>query len=275
MKRVTPLPVDNCYVIAPLSRRSLCRVLAPALGLGLFECSAFPLAAFIPRLSHAVPRLPRVLFLGDSLTVGPFGDRMEEFLVRTVGDSNVYMAAVCGSSPEHWLESEPEFRSRCGYRFKQPRKKTDLGRYQNGIPPETRATRKIEELLPKIRPDVVVVQLGTNWFDRLAESSSESARERIRHITEQFQSVVERKAPDARLIWITPPDSSRFRSVQATVTRVIREVAARRVFWVINSSSMITYVPGKSGGDGVHLAASAAEEWFEKVKIPLHRYLLR
>jgi hypothetical protein len=215
------------------------------------------------------------LVIGDSLTVGPFGDKLEEFLLQSLGESNVYLYAVCGSSPEHWLEAEPEFRSRCGYRLKIPRKKTELGRHENGHPPEPRATRKLEDLLPKIRPDAVIVQLGTNWFDRLAESPGEATRNRIDHILDQFQAVIRKKAPGARLIWITPPDSSRFRNVQATVTTAIREAGARHRFWVINSSKMLSYTPGKTGGDGVHLASPAADQWFEKVRPYLHRCLPR
>jgi hypothetical protein len=252
-----------------LSRRNV-SVLALGLAFALFN----PLrsGANVPRSMYPSDIPPRVLVIGDSLTVGPFGDKLEEFLIRSVGDSQVYIFASCGSSPEHWLEAEPEFRSRCGFRVKTPRKKTWLGRHENGRPPEVHSAPKVENLLSKIHPDLVIIQLGTNWFDMLAESGSETGRKKIQHLIEQFHTAVQRKAPRAGLVWITPPDSSRFRAVQSVVTDAIRDMAKNR-YEVINSSKMIRYEPGKSGGDGVHLAAPAAEQWFEKVRRSLKNYL--
>lgn len=271
MKRVTPLRPDNRNVTNPISRLSFCRLLCPVFALGVLPWGAHSAAAKQTNPVNPITQR-RVLLIGDSLTVGPFGDKMEEFLVRTLGDENVFIAAVCGSSPEHWLEGETQYRSRCGYRFKL-RGKTELGRHHNGAPPEQRSTRKIEELLRSIRPRAVIVQLGTNWFDRIEESPSEATLERLKRITEQFHGAVRANVPYANLIWITPPDSSRFHSVQGKVGRVIQQVAERqpRSFKVIDSSSMIKYVPGKSGGDGVHLAEPAAGEWFEKVKKKLQK----
>lgn len=274
MKRATRPATDNFCVISlrPLRFSPLRARLAAA----LIPLCTSPLPATAPRPAHPVTfRSSQVLLIGDSLTVGPFGDLIEEFLVRSRGEKNVFISAVCGSSPEHWIRPEPEFRSHCGFRFKPPSQKTILGRHENGHPPETRATQKIEDILQHFHPGIVIVQLGTNWFDRLEESHTEATRARIEGIIERFHATVSSKAPGAVLVWITPPDSSRFRSVQSTVTKAIGDVAKRRSFETINSSRMLTYIPGKSGGDGVHLAAPAAEQWFKKVRDPLQKILNR
>jgi hypothetical protein len=77
----------------------------------------------------------KVLMLGDSLSVGPFGQEMQHFLIERFGESRVYIIASCGASPEHWLASEPEFVSKCGYRVKTPRQYL-FGDYEKGRRPE-------------------------------------------------------------------------------------------------------------------------------------------
>ena len=53
-----------------------------------------------------------VLLIGDSLSAGPFGKEMQEYLIDKFTESKVYVYASCGSSPEHWLASEPTFVSK-------------------------------------------------------------------------------------------------------------------------------------------------------------------
>src|SRR5215469_4256687 len=48
---------------------------------------------------------PRVLYVGDSLTVGKFGEYVGEYLVQRCGRNNVSIYATCGSSPENWMRN--------------------------------------------------------------------------------------------------------------------------------------------------------------------------
>ena len=205
--------------------------------------------------------------IGDSLSVGSFGDRMQDFLVSAFSDAQVGYIAACGSSPEHWLQSEPPFVSKCGYRIKNPRdsSKSQVGRYEDGKPPKQYPVPKIETTLTYWKPDLVIVQLGTNWFDLLAESQSETVIASLDAILDRFAQAVEKSPSHPKLIWVTPPDCHKFRKVQSLVTSAIKRAAARNGFRVVDSSKMIHYEPGKSGGDGVHLATASADEWAEKV----------
>ncbi len=207
----------------------------------------------------------RVLMLGDSLSVGPFGEEMQHFLIERFGESRVYMLASCGASPEHWLGSEPEFVARCGYRVKTPRQYM-LGVYDKGRRPEPFPTPKLEQILSKTHPDLVLVQLGTNWFDLLEQSSTPEVIERLEGIVERFVSTLLSAKTRPQLVWITPPDSARFRRVQGMVTELLSRVGRRRRFACINSSALVRYVPGQSGADGVHYASAAAEKWASGVK---------
>jgi hypothetical protein len=222
--------------------------------------------------SGGVVQMRRVLMVGDSLSVGPFGVEMQHFLVDRFGESRVYLLASCGSCPEHWLGTEPEFVSKCGYRVKTP-KQFLLGEYERGRRPDPFPTPKLEKILPKSRPDLVLVQLGTNWFDALEQSAAPEAVERLEGIVNRFVDVLLRADPKPQLIWITPPDSARFRKVQGVVTDLLRRVGRKRRFACIDSSGLVRYVPGESGSDGIHYAAAAAEKWAAGVKSRILRML--
>jgi hypothetical protein len=231
-----------------------------------FAVDAFSYATKPPSSSVISPR--KVLMIGDSLSVGPFGDSLQDFLISTFSDAQVGFIAACGSSPEHWLQSEPQFVSKCGYRLKNPKdsSKSQVGRFEDGRPPRPYPVPKLETTLNYWKADLVIVQLGTNWFDVLAESQSEHVMANLDGILDHFAQVIAKCPSHPKLIWVTPPDCYKFRKVQSLVTAAIKRAASRNQFRVIDSSKMIQYEPGKSGGDGVHLATASADEWAEKVK---------
>jgi len=206
-----------------------------------------------------------VLMIGDSLSAGPFGKEMQEYLIEKFTDSKVYVYASCGSSPEHWLSSEPPFVSKCGFRVKTPTKFLH-GDFERGRPPEPYSTPKLESLLREIKPQVVIVQLGTNWFDVLNEKLDDEQIARLRSFVEKFASAVRAQDSRTRLIWITPPDSSKFRRIQIEVTRLISKESRRLNFLLVDSSELVRYVPGQTGSDGVHYSEADARKWAEGVQ---------
>ena len=125
------------------------------------------------------PPPPKVLMIGDSLSVGGFGEALREHLEHEFGRQNVAFFASCGSSPENWLQNEKVFYTRCGYREKTPA--TDVYRdYQNGKRPAAMATPKIETLIERYRPTIVIIQLGTNWMDQsLSDNQIRSVLDRF------------------------------------------------------------------------------------------------
>jgi hypothetical protein len=244
-------------ICKPVSRRSfLGRVLAAALPAPTLHATYG---------SGGAVSFRRVLMLGDSLSVGPFGQEMQHFLIDRFGESRVYLLASCGSSPEHWLGSEPEFVAKCGYRVKTPRQYM-LGEYEKGRRPEPFPTPKLEQILAQTHPDLVLVQLGTNWFDLLEQSSAPEVLDRLEAIADRFAATLLSADPRPQLVWITPPDSARFRKVQGMVTELLQRSGRRRRFDCIVSSALVHYIPGQSGGDGVHYASAAAEKWASGVK---------
>jgi hypothetical protein len=204
---------------------------------------------------------PRVLMVGDSLSVGAFGGVLYDFLVTQFGPGNVAVYASCGSAPENWLRSQPDFVTKCGFREQLPQKNVVLD-FVNGRPPRRVVTPKLENIVRVFRPEVVIVQLGTNWLDRL-EGRTQDKNFNYADILDQFVIAL-RSQPGAarRIIWITPPDSSHFaKKTQRALESIIKAAARRDRFETIISSGMTRYVPGKTGGDGIHYNSEASTQW--------------
>ncbi len=217
-----------------------------------------------PQKPSAPPPPPKVLMIGDSLSVGGFGEAVREHLEHEFGRQNVAFFASCGSSPESWLQDDKVFYSRCGYREKTPT--TDIySDYHKGKKPSPMATPKIETLVDRYKPTIVIVQLGTNWMDQTLSDDY------IRHVLARFVSAVHADST-RRLIWIGPPDSSRFSKVQSRIYRLIQQ-SLPRGDPLIDSRRFTRYVMGKTGGDGIHYNSESGEAWAKPVNATLDQIL--
>ena len=215
----------------------------------------------------------RVLMIGDSLSVGPFGDLVERYLEARVGRSNFALFASCGSSPENWLRSEPDYYTKCGYRENSPERQALID-FHDGKPPPRVRTPKVEDLIARYHPTTIIVQLGTNWMDPLTKPKGHE-EDKFSGILDRF-AVALRSPPNSvrQVIWIMPPDASAYSvAVQRTVDSLIKNVAKKNTYWLIDSRRMTHYIRGKTGGDGVHYNKDAAKPWADQVTRKLDRLL--
>ncbi len=157
-----------------------------------------------PQKSSPPPPPPKVVMIGDSLSVGGFGELVREHLEHEFGRQNVAFFASCGSSPENWLQNEPVFHTRCGYR-----------------------------------------------------------ENHIRAVLARFVSAAHRGGT-RKMIWIGPPDSSRFSKVQNRIYRLIQQ-SVWRGDPMIDSRRFTRYLVGKTGGDGIHYNRESGEAWARRV----------
>ena len=208
------------------------------------------------------PAVTRVLMIGDSLSAGPFGEAVQQHLARRYGPQNVAAYASCGSSPEHWLASEPGFYTKCGYRESTPDRLPIFRDFVNGKPPRPTLTPKLEPIVRRHQPTVVIVQLGTNWMDRDLSDAQ------INSFADRFIAAA-RGSSVRQIIWITPPDSSALRKVQGRVHRLIQQAAVRDRFEVIDSRQLTRYVRGQTGGDGIHYNSAASRAWAARINSSL------
>jgi hypothetical protein len=245
----------------PTLFQPLLSLLAVLIGVGSFVLVASGKSKS-PKIQEAPP--PSILMVGDSLSVGKFGEVVQGHLARKYP---VAAYASCGSSPEHWLSAEPDFITKCGYR--QHTADTDVFRdFANGRPPRPTLTPKLAKLINRHKPTILIVQLGTNWMDRSLTD------EQMSGYLDQFVREARRGSVE-QIIWIAPPDSARLRKKQGRVYTLIRRAGSRDGFQIVDSREVTHYVVGKTGGDGIHYNSEASEAWARKIQDDLDSKLSR
>jgi hypothetical protein len=214
----------------------------------------------VVRTSSAYP--VRVLLIGDSLSVGPFGQALEESLKRRYGARGYCVFASCGSSPEDWLRGRPVFTTRCGYRQVTPAG-SFVREYSGGRRPPPVRTPKLPAIFARFRPELVIVQLGTNWMEKVAASARPDGDAYRRIIRDFIRELRSAPGPPPRIVWVMPPASSAYPvRVHAEVETWITESARTLGFSVINSRKITgPYRRGETGGDGVHYSGPAGRAW--------------
>jgi hypothetical protein len=139
--------------------------------------------------------------------------------------------------------------------------------FVNGKPPRPTLTPKLEPIVRRFQPTIVVVQLGTNWMDRPLSDGE------ITSFLNRFISAARGRSV-RQIVWIAPPDSSSMPAkAQARVHRLIQQGAKRGRFDVIDSRELTNYVPGKTGGDGVHYNSESSRAWAARVNSRLDSML--
>ena len=236
------------------------------------------IALILPALAacgQAAPKdpPPRVLMIGDSLTVGPFGQSVEQYLETRLGRTSFAVFGSCGSSPESWLRADPDYYTKCGFREDSPERQEVIDFHDGKRPPRVR-TPKVEDLMARYHPTTIIVQLGTNWMDPLMKPKGRE-EDKFSGILDRFALALHGPPSTVRqVIWILPPDAAAYTpAVQRTVESLIKNVAKKNTFWLIDSKRMTHYIRGKTGGDGVHYNKDAAQLWADQVTRKLDRYL--
>ena len=192
----------------------------------------------------------RALMIGDSLSVGGFGEAMAESLVAKYGRAGVALYASCGSSPESWLRGEPDYQTHCGYREVTPR--TNLHNEHGAF-----LTPKVEDLVSILHPRIVIVQQGTNWMDGWAGDGTHQGE-----ILYRFINALRAEPGTVRqIIWVSPPDSSHYsRGIQQAVLNLLLAGGVRYGYSVVNSTKY-THYTARSGGDGIHYGSEEGRAW--------------
>ncbi len=227
------------------------------------------LSAILLTTAPALPRenAGRILVIGDSLTVGGFGETLQELLITRYGSENVFVYGSCGSAPQHWLSVEPPHVTRCGYRERTPQR-TIVLEYKNGQRPPPVQTPKIDRLLWMHKPQVVIVQLGTNWFDDLLGRNSDEEKKKMAQALDRLAASLRGK----QVIWILPPDTTKFsHAVQNEVRQLIAKAGRTWRFDWIDSVQLTHYVNGRTGSDGVHYNSEAGADWARGVMKQLQK----
>lgn len=168
-----------------------------------------------------------ILVVGDSHTVGPFGQKLDE-LLRNEG-AKVATYASCGSIARWWYTGQ---KTTCGY-FENDitGKKTEA---------TTHGTPLFPDLIQAVNPDHIIVALATNY---VKEPDDQVV---VNDLTRMMNDI---RATRAECFWILPPDMRKFRDDIPRLTRLVKSVAGDRCRYF--DSAAVTHYPA-TGGDGIH-----------------------
>ena len=196
----------------------------------------------------------RVLFLGDSLAIGAFGRAFDQEL-RDAG-FEVYTSVAGGATPYYWLKEYPSVSIDITYWERTPTSERRL--------PAIGAVPKVETLMARWNPDIVVVQTGTNLYASL-RSNKRSKEANVREVESLTEKTCRAVTADGQrqLYWITPPDAHVKRYPQALQDEMlsITQRVAGQYGPVFNSYQVTSYDEPYPQSDGIHLAASASSRW--------------
>lgn len=183
----------------------------------------------------------KVLEIGDSHSVGTFGQELDSKLRGTGAQVSTYASA--GANPSDFVNGT-------GHKYGYWEKKADgsekkVGYGTNAAPP------KLETLIAQEKPNVILVNLGANF----RSGNPKAEVDKIGQIA---------KKHNIPIVWVGPPktrqDNSNPGSIQAFDQKMAEAVAPYGKY--IPSSNL---TPKYSGGDGIHYSGSEgnaiARQW--------------
>ncbi len=208
----------------------------------------------------------RVLFLGDSFSIGSFGRTLDTRMRENGLD--VFTVVAGGASPYYWLSSYQSLPCAIGYWEKTPEDERRLG-YIKAVP-------KVEDLLTEIRPDFVVVQTGVNLYATLRSKrrpKDQNVRE-VRQLIDQMCLSIAKRG--AKSYWILPPHSHEARyplELQTELADLMKEVVKEYNGAVFESQKYTHFTDPYPSTDGIHYGPEDAAVWAERVAADFRVYL--
>jgi len=189
--------------------------------------------------------LGSLLFIGDSHSVGPFGQKLDQDL-RTLGVP-VVTATSCGTIAANWYS--PGATTSCGF-LERDADGTIRRGTQGPVP-------QIQTLLSDLKPTHVIVALATNYANFANEDFI------VEDMRRMAQDIVN---SGAQCFWVGMPTSRTLASKHAKIDRLTR--AAVSDLCTYFDSFPVTSYPA-SGGDGIHFyfpgGTAVAHHWSQKV----------
>ncbi|MEM1297300.1 MAG: hypothetical protein AAGH89_18190, partial [Verrucomicrobiota bacterium] len=219
------------------------------------------IALFFVSASLAQAAQSKVLYLGDSLSMGAFGRTLDANMRSEKLEVYTYVAG--GASPYYWLSRYEPISCSIGYWEKTPTLEKRVG-YIREVP-------KVESLLDSYKPDVVVVQTGVNLYATLRSKRREKA-DNIKVVETLIMDMCRAvHSKGAHSYWITPPEShpKRFPSdLQQELTKIMKRVVGGLGGKVFESAEVTHWTAEyPSGSDGIHYGPDQSIDWASKVTV--------
>ena len=187
-----------------------------------------------------------ILYVGDSHSYGNFGKTLDTDLEKI--SAHVIMESSCGSAPLTWLGHHGYQKTVCGFWKKDGTYEVRTTNHQTPI---------FTEEIKNYRPNVVIVQLGTNIA---ADDNPLNAKNSIEEMMKDI--IVE----NSLCIWIGPPDANSkivTKEKLASTNSLLKKLADENKCQYVDSLAL-THYP-KNDKEGIHYPPQDATNWALKI----------
>jgi hypothetical protein len=211
-----------------------------------------------------------VLIIGDSMALCGFGKRLDQDF-REAGASTVATYMACGTNPLSWtrLGNNALAKTSCGFWKIEPGEGNrtvsfvDVYGMSRGHRPGRYEVPKIEDLLARYHPQILIVQLGNNLFDALKGRQDSKQGAVLDPFIDPFLRLCMPSVK--RLYWVAPPISGNIpKTIQDALVTRLRSHEGES-FRVIDSRDLLTYPYRGLQPDKQHFEGSDMTLWADRV----------
>jgi len=218
-----------------------------------------------------------VLILGDSLALCGFGKRLDERFRKNPRVKATFTYLACGTNPLSWLKDRPytNIKTHCGFLSIEStapghwKAVEDVYGMRRGHTPGTHPVPKLEDLIAAHRPDILIMQTGTNLFDLFPDHKTVSPNRHGPVLRTYLVPFVTRAAaapsPLRKIYWVASPTSGRVsKEVQDFVLTQTRADIGHLAD-VIDSRTLVPYPYRHMEPDKEHFIGPDMDLWADKV----------
>ena len=216
----------------------------------------------------------RVLILSDSMGLGGFSAELDACFRACPGVAAVHTIVAGGTNPLSWLNKPPyaTVSTRSGYWSiesvagkTKPEEVKDVSGMTKGHKPASHRVPKIEDLVERIQPEIVVFQNGNNFFDFFKEGEvikEESHGKQIRaHVLPLLRWLATTGSSVKKFYWVSPAQTGcATPAVQQFVFDCISHDVAK-IGVMLDSRKITSYPYRLQQPDKMHFWGQEALDW--------------
>jgi hypothetical protein len=239
-------------------------------------------ALFAPRLfaqqpAPSPPEGVNVLILGDSLALCGFGARLDERFRESPYVKATFTYLTCGTNPLSWLKERPytNIKTHCGFLSMESlgggmmKQVEDVYGMRRGHTPGSHPVPKLEDLFATARPDILVMQTGTNLFDLFPDHKTVNPNRHGPALRSYFVPFISKAtkspSPLKKIYWVASPTSGRVsKEIQDFVLQQTRADMGHAAT-VIDSRALVPYPYHHMEPDKEHFLGADMDLWADKV----------
>lgn len=218
-----------------------------------------------------------VLILGDSLALCGFGKRLDERVRESPLTKGTFTYLACGTTPLSWLKDRPytHIQTHCGFVSMESlgggmmREVNDVYGQTRGHVPGSHPVPKLEDLLVKLQPDILIMQTGTNLFDLFPDHKNVNPNRHgpalHSYLVPFINKAIQTPSNLRKIYWVASPTSGRVsKEIQDFVLQQTRADVGP-VATVIDSRTLVAYPYHHMEPDKEHFLGADMDQWADKV----------